>query len=593
MELPPKRTLERLKLSPEVAWYLLSRGYDLPNCPPKFKTPEPRRVKGAYFDPQKVDLVVDVFSRLRHTQGKWAGRPLHLRAWQVAYLIAPTYGWVRDDEDGVARRIIRTQFLDIPRKNAKTTVGGGQAIYLTTADGEPGAQVYALASRKDQARFCFDPVRQLAAQAPDLRDHVKPLRDRIFHPRSGSYFAVMSAVGDAIHGASPHGAFVDEVHIHKSRDLIDAVQTGTGARTQPLVMFATTADDGKPNTIYAELRDRLEKLARGALQDPSFYGVVFGADDDDDPFDEKTWLKANPGLAAGDSPTMEFMRTEAVTAQQSPANLSRFLRLHLGLRTKQETKYLTLPAWDATAGLVDEQALEGRPCHAGLDLASVEDLTAVCYLFYGGFRKDARTRDLVGAVGEYDVLWRFWLPADRLASLDERTAGAASAWVREGHLKLTAGNVIDNEAIVHQIGKDAERFRIRTLGYDRWGATDVVRRLGDQGMECVPVTQTCTSLNSAMVEILRAVLAETLRHGGNPVMRWCVDNLATTYDSNGNVRPDKKNSADKIDGVAALCNAVKECLDAEAEALRLPPASAPSALQDPGAMFRPGGRLAL
>lgn len=557
MKLPSEKTLSQLKVSPEVAWYLLSRGYELPNCPPKFKTPEPRAAPGAYFDPDKVDRVVDVFSRLRHTQGKWAGRPLTLRSWQVAYLIAPTYGWVRKDADGVPRRIIRTQLLDIPRKNAKTTVGGGQAIYLTTADGEPGAQVFALASRKDQARFCFDPVRQLAAQAPDLREHVKALRDRITHPRTGSYFAVMSSAGDAIHGASPHGAFVDEVHVHRTRDLIDAVQTGTGARSQPLVMFATTADSGARGTIYAELRERLEQLARGALEDESFYGVVFGAEDGDDPFAEETWLKANPGLAAGDSPTMEFMRAEAVTAKQSPANLARFLRLHLGLRTKQESKYLQLEDWDRNASMVEERRLANREAYGGLDLSATSDLTSLCWLFPDDER------------GGFDALWRVWTPEARMDDLDRRTAGLASVWVREGLLRTTPGNVVDYDFIKAQIERDMDAFDVRSLGYDPWNASQLTNDLMELGAPMVKVRQGFATMSPPTKELQRLLLGGTaerplLRHGGNACVRWQVDNFAVAMDPAGNVKPAKDKAGDKIDAVASLITALSEAMTREA-----------------------------
>jgi phage terminase large subunit-like protein len=556
MKLPSQTTLDHLKLSPEVAFYLLSRGYELPNCPPKWKTPEPRDAPGAYFDPAKVDRVVDAFSRLRHTQGRWAGRPLTLRSWQVAYLIGPTYGWVRKDEEGIPRRIIRTQLLDIPRKNAKTTVGGGQCIYLTCADDEPGAQVYALASRKDQARFCFDPVRQLATQAPDLREHVRPLRDRIIHQRSGSYFAVMSAAGDAIHGASPHAAFVDEVHVHKSRDLIDAVQTGTGARAQPLVMFATTADSGSPGTIYAELRERLEQLARGVLVDESFYGVVFAADEGDDPFAPETWLKANPGLAAGDSPTMAFMQAEAVTAQQSPANLSRFLRLHLGLRTKQETKYIDLGDWDANASMVVEADMAGREAYGGLDLASTSDLCALCWLLPDDER------------GGFDALWRLWVPEARLPDLDKRTAGMASVWAREGLLTLTPGNVADYDWIRTQIVRDMDFLDVRSIGYDPWNASQLTNDLTEDGAPLVSVRQGYRTMSPALKEVQRIVRLGTperpmLRHGGDAAVRWQVDNLAVAMDPAGNVKPDKKNSGDKIDAVSALVTALSEAMTRE------------------------------
>jgi len=551
MQLPPKEEVERLKLSPEIAWYLTSRGYSLPECPPKIKTPEPRDAGGAYFDPERVDRVVDVFRRLRHTQGKWSGRPIELRAWQIAYLIGPTYGWVRKNADGIVVRIIRAQYLDIPRKNAKTTIGGGQCIYLTCADGEPGAQVFALASRKDQARFCFDPVRQLATQAPDLKGHVKPLRDRIIHQRTGSYFAVMSSAGDAMHGASPHAAFVDEVHVHKTRDLMDAVESGTGARAQPLIMYATTADEGTPHTPYTLLRQYCEQIAAGTVRDESFYGVVFGVEESDDPFVEETWLRANPGCAAGDSPTLEFLQAEATKAQQSPAHLARFQRLHLGIRTKQSSRFFTLAEWDRSAGMVRPDQLVGATAYGGLDLGSTSDLTSLCWVF-------------PRAPG-HDVLWRFWVPEARIQDLDRRTAGSASVWVRQGWLHTTDGNVTDYEAVKAQILRDLGEFQVLELAYDPWNATDLVNRLVAEGAPMVQVRQGYGSLSAPLKEVKRLLAESTtaqpmLRHGGNPVARWMVDNLAVAMDAAGNVKPDKANASEKIDGVSALVTAMARAM---------------------------------
>ncbi|WP_234314009.1 terminase large subunit [Streptomyces sp. NBRC 109706] len=555
VKVPGKRVLDKLKLSPEVAWYLLDRGYELPNCPPRWKTPEPRDVAGAVFDPARVDRVVDAFRRLRHTQGKWAGRPITLRAWQIAYLIGPTYGWVRPTADGDGRmvRIIQTQYLDIPRKNAKTTIGGGQCIYLTCADAEPGAQVFALATRKDQARLCFDPVRLLATHAPDLKGHVKPLKDKILHPRSGSFFSVMSSAGDAMHGTSPHAAFVDEVHLHKTRDLIEAVETGTGAREQPLIMYATTADSGAPFSPYAELREYAEKLARGALVDPTFYGVVFAAEKGDDPFAPETWLKANPGLAAGDSPTMESMEKAAAKARQNPIELASFLRLRLGIRTKQETKYISLEEWDRNAGMVDRAQLRRAECYGGLDLAATSDLSALCWIFPNG----APASGIEG----YRALWRLWTPEANLAALRDRTAGAVDVWVRQGWLTVTDGDVMDYGHIREAINADRAWFNVQEIAYDPWNSTQLITDLVSDEAPMVEMRQGYRSMSPPLKELARLLRQGTpeaplLEHGGNPPMRWMIDNLAVATDPSLNVKPDKKSSADKIDGVVSLIMAL-------------------------------------
>lgn len=546
--------LERLKISPEVGWYLASRGIPLPTCPPKYKTPEPRELPGARFDPDRVDTVLKAFSALQHTKGDWIGKPLRPDPWQVAYILAPVYGWVEyEPERHRWVRIIRTEYVDIPRKNGKTTLAGGQAIYLTCADGEGGAEVYAAAAAKDQAKFCFNPVKTLAEKSKKLSPFVKPLAEKITHPSTGSYFQVISAAADLIHGANIHGAVIDELHVHKTRDLVDALESGAGSRSQPLVIIITTADDGKVGTIYEEKRHYAEQLARGALHDPTFYGVIWGLEQDAEPFSEDSWRAANPGF--GISPTRRFLESEANKARQSPANLARFQRLYLGIRTKQVTKYITLQEWDANAGMVDPHALEGRECFTGLDLGSVSDFTAYCMLF----------PDLDST---FDAIWRIFAPEDNLDEMNKRTAGNAEVWAREGWLTLTPGNVTDYDYIEASLKRDAEVYQINDVAYDRWNASQLVNNLVTAGLPMSPIGQGFASLGAPTKEIKRLLKSGSpgrpvLRHGGNPVMRWMVDNLAVQMDAAGNVKPDKAKSHEKIDGFSALTNAVERSLRTE------------------------------
>lgn len=553
--------LRELKISPEVAAYLDARDIPWPDCPPKIKTPEPSWVPDAAFSFARVDRVMDSFSRLRHTQGPLAGQPLIPDPWQVAYWIAPIFGWVKPGGgwDGYAR-IIRNATMDVPRKAGKTTLCGGVAMYLTAADKEAGAQVVAAATTKDQAGFTFGPIKTLAEKAPALRGHVKPFKERITHPKSGSYFQVISSAADAQHGANLHGGVIDEIHVHKKNDLIEAIETGTGSREQPLIVKITTADEGKPNSPYALNRSYIEKLARRVFRDQTVYGVVFAADDDDDPFLEETWQKANPGY--GVSPKADYLRSEAQKAKNNPVLLARFKRLHLGIRTRQTTNFIETKDWRLNSGgMIDEKDLEGRYCYGGLDLGSVSDLTAVCYLF--PYEKDRGPG--------YDAIWRFWTPEENLDSLDERTAGQASAaWVKQGWLTITPGNVTDYEWVKAQIREDAARFNIHSIGFDRWNSSQLVTDLMEDGLDMVKVGQGYMTMSPALKEVQRLVKmgaagrpadrVPRLRNGGNPVARWCVDNLAVDMDPAGNVKPSKGNSGDKIDGVSALCDAMFEAI---------------------------------
>lgn len=556
-ELPPLEELDRLKISPEVAYYLLSRGIPLPDYPPLWKTPEPHDVAGARFDPERVDKVLAVFRSLRHTKGRLAGRPLIPDPWQVAYILAPVFGWVHLDEDfGIYVRIIRTLYIELPRKNGKSTLAGGIGIYLTTADGEEGAQVIAAATRLEQAQFVFAPIKQLAEKAPALAKHCSTFKAKIVHRRTGSYFQPVANAGDAQHGADLHGGIVDELHLHKDNDLVEAIETGTGSRTQPLIVFITTADASRKETPYDRKRTLIEQLARGVLKDPATYGIVFGADskvESFDPYSEATQRAANPGY--GVSPTRAYLKQAAVKAQQSPADHASYLRLHLNIRTKQSEKFLDIDAWDRNASIVDESKLRGRRAYGGLDLASVSDLNALCWCLPDTDR------------GGFDLIWRLWTPEDNIAALDKRTAGAASVWVRQGILTATPGNVSDYDYIFEAIKADSVAFDVAEIAYDRWNSSQLVNDLTAEGAPMVQMGQSFASMSAPTKQLQRLMLQGTeevpiLRHGGNPAVRWMVDNFAAAIDAHENVKPDKQNSGDKIDAVVALIMALSRAIEA-------------------------------
>lgn len=553
VELPDAATLRRLKLSPEVAWYLLDRRIPLPTCPPKFKTPEPK-IRGARFDPERVDRVLLGFSKLMHTQGEWAGRPLVLSSWQVAYVIAPVFGWVRLDSDiGRYVRIIRSLYVEVPRRNGKSTLMGGLGLYLTCLDGEKGAQVVAAATTEKQARYVFDPVRDLASKSPNIRPYVEAHVSRISHKPSGSYMQVVSRVAEALHGGNLHAGIIDELHVHKSPDLVEAIETGTGSRRQPLVAMITTADAGELGTIYARKRMLVEQLASRVLTDPSTYGVIWCAAESDDPFAEQTWARANPGY--GTSPTRQYLEDAATRAKNSPTELSTFLRLHLGIRTKQATRYVPLPIWDRNASMVNEQALRGHAAYGGLDLASTGDLCSLCWLF-----PDEQ--------GGYDVVWRHWCPERAYETLLRRTARLAEVWRREGLLQVTDGDVADYGYIRAQINRDRELFDVQTIAYDPWNSSQLVNDLVDDGAQLQQVRQGFASLSAPLKQIGYVLAQGTseapmFRHGGDSLMRWQTDNLAVASDPAGNVKPDKSRSGDKIDGWSAAVSAMAARMGAE------------------------------
>lgn len=517
---------------------------DLPRpllvTPTDFDDPSsPRYVRGAYFDQDAVDRVVAFFALLRHTIGRWRGTKFDLLAWQVAWIIAPVFGWKNAD----GTRIIRTVWIDVPRKNGKSSLGSGLALYLLSADREGGAEVYAAAGDRQQARIVFGAAKAMASASTPLRKKLRPLRDVIMAPGTGSMFRVLSSDARLSHGLNVHGAVIDEVHVHKNRDLIDALETGTGSRDQPLIVFVTTANDGDEYSIYAEKRGYIEKLVAGHVVDPTTYGVVFGAADTDDALDPATLPNGNPGY--GVTVKAEYLLKEQAKAAATPSYYNTFCRLHLNRATKQTTAWLDLRKWDATAGLVVAEQVRGRKCYGGLDLSSTQDLTALL-LVHPDDADDERG---------YDVMSYFWLPEDTLAHRMERDRMPWDQWAKAGLVRLTEGNVVDYRVIRSDLRRlRDEGYKIAEIGYDPWNATETVQELQDDGFTMVPVRQGYASLSPPSKELERLVMSGRWRHGGNPVLRWNADCVEVRRDNEGNikpVKPDAMKSTKRVDGIVA------------------------------------------
>lgn len=552
-----KRTRSRAphsQLSPEVRYYLDTRGYSLEGVTePLIRTPEPVDVPGAYFDPVRVDKKITALRSLKHTKGKWAGRPLEPAAVQVAYIIAPVFGWVAPDEDGDVVRIIRNAYVEMPRKGAKTTLVSGLSMLMAFADDEGGAEVIIGAASRDQAQAAFGPLEQLARTSPLLKAAgVKATKKLIEQPSTGSSIYTVASIGDLAHGTNPHGGLVDELHVHRNGKLLEAIESGTGARSQPIIWIITTPDDGQTTSVYAMKRRFIEDVAAGTLKAPAQYGVVFAAGEKDDPFDERTWAKANPLYPV--TPSRTFMREAADKAKANPVALASFLRLHLGIRASTDVQYLNLAKWDRGTSVVDEATLAGRRAFGGLDLAAVSDLTALVWVFPDG--------------PAYDVLCRFWLPEAAIPKLDASTHKNGSAWVEAGWITTTPGDVTDYDFIEATILADVDTFEVAGVGVDPWNATQLLTKLQAGGVPVETVRQGYQTLSGPLKALDRLVRAGTVkqqlwRHGGNPVLRWMAGNLRPRVDPNGNVAPDKARSIEKIDGISAAVTALSVALAVE------------------------------
>lgn len=507
------------------------------------------KAPGAFFDTPSARRALDAIQSFKHTKGRWGNARLRLAPWQIVWVIAPIFGWLAyDAELGRAVRVIRSAWIEVPRKNGKSTLSSGIGLVLLLADGEIGAEVYAAAGSLPQAERVFDDAKRMALTSRAARSRVEVLRGLIRFPRTGGIFRALSKIAETAHGLNVSGAIVDEVHVHKRRDLIDAIETGTGARDQPLIVYITTADEGTEGSIYDEKHTYTRRCAEGIVSDPAHYGVIWAAEESDDPFSPDTWRKANPGLGA--SPTMAYMRREASKARSMPSYFPTFCRLSLNRRMRAASRWLPLTLWDANNGPVDERSFRFRRAWGGVDLSAVSDLSAWVLAV------ESR-----GPGTELELISRFWLPEDRADELEQQLQVPIRQWAADGLLTLTEGDAIDYDAIEKQIIADCRRLDVQRISYDRMFAGQLVQRIESKtrGVDVVPIAQTYLGMSPGCKELERLLREGRIRHGGNPVLRWNAACVEVYRDGNDNLRPvkpDRGKSSSRIDGIAAAVMAL-------------------------------------
>ncbi len=502
------------------------------------------------FSAEKADKAVNFFERvLVHTKGEWAGRPFVLTEWQKNDIIRPLFGTLNDD----GSRQYRTAYIELPRKNGKSEIAAGIALYLLLADDEMGAEVYGAAGDRDQASIVFNVAAQMMRMSEPLRGmmdsgQVKLIDSmkRIIDMRRGGFYRAIPADAATSHGFNANGVIFDELHVQPNRDLWDVLTTSTGARRQPLIFTITTAGFDRLSICY-EQHDYAEKILKGIIEDPTFFAYIRAAPENGDWTDEALWFDCNPAL--GDFRSLEEMRALANKAKQTPALENTFRRLYLNQWTRSETRWIGLDKWDACNAKL-RRGLRGKPCYGGLDLASTTDIAAFVLVF-----PDNK--------GAYDVLPFFWIPVEGMYQRTRRDRVPYEVWVKQGLIQATPGATIDYGSIRYMIRKLSEQYDIQDIGYDRWGMEQLRTELVDDGIKVVQIGQGYASMSAPTKELEKLVLSKKLRHGGNPVLRWMADNVMVTQDAAGNLKPDRAKSTEKIDGIVALIMAIDRATRSE------------------------------
>lgn len=506
--------------------------------PTKFKA------KDSYYDKEYADFAVAFIESLCHTKGTWAGKKFELIDWQEQ-IIRDLFGTLKPN----GYRQFNTAYIEIPKKQGKSELAAAVALLLTCGDGEQRAEVYGCAADRQQASIVFEVAADMVRMCPALSKRVKILasQKRIIYIPTNSFYQVLSAEAYSKHGFNIHGVVFDELHTQPNRKLFDVMTKGSGdARMQPLYFLITTAGTDTHSICY-ETHQKAKDILDGRKIDPTFYPVIYGADENDDWTDPKVWEKANPSL--GITVGIDKVRAACESAKQNPSEENSFRQLRLNQWVKQAVRWMPMDKWDKCAFAVNEEQLEGRVCYGGLDLSSTTDITAFVLVFPPCDEED-----------KYIILPYFWIPEDTLDLRVKRDHVPYDVWERQGYLQTTEGNVIHYGYIEKFIEKLGERFNIREIAFDRWGAVQMVQNLESMGFTVVPFGQGFKDMSPPTKELMKLTLEQKIAHGEHPVLRWNMDNIFIRTDPAGNIKADKEKSTEKIDGAIATIMALDRAI---------------------------------
>jgi phage terminase large subunit-like protein len=481
------------------------------------------------FDADAAQRVIDFFpSCLTHTKG-FAGT-FELAQWQKD-IFATLYGWKR--KDGTRR--YREAMVAVPRKNGKTQCCAGVALYGLSCDGERGPEVYCAAYSRDQATLLFDPAAQMVRSNPRMSDTllIHETVKRIIDHRSGGFMRAIPAEAASAHGFNASTVIFDELHTQVNRDLYDVLKTSVGARKQPLFISITTAGYDR-HSICWEVWDYARKVRDGIIEDPYFLPVIYEMREDEDWTDRNVWRRVNPNF--GVSVSEEYLEEAFNRAVSIPAYENTFRNLHLNQWVEQATRWFSMDVWDQ--GAEDPDVPYGAECWCGLDLSTTTDLSAFVAVFPLNDR--------------FHVECRFWVPAEAARQRERRDRVPYSQWIRDGFVTATEGASVDYDRIRRDINELRERWNVHQIAIDRWNASQLAHQLQADQFNVAFFGQGFASMNSPS-KMLEGLLAKAdLIHGGHPVLRWMASNVAVETDAAGNIKPSKKASTERIDGIVAL-----------------------------------------
>lgn len=510
------------------------------------------------FDHDLASRPCEFIELLPHIKGKWARerRLIELEPWQC-FILTTVFGWVHRD---TGLRRFKEGYVEVPRKNAKSTLSSGLALFMLSADGEHGAEVYSAATTKDQARIVFDDARAMAERTPDLRTYlgVAIMQHSITVAHRASKFLPLSAEGSTLDGLNVHFAVIDELHAHKTRAVYDVIDTARGAREQSLLWNITTAGTDRSGICY-ERRTHVTKVLDAVITDPSIFGIVYTLDEGDDPHDPASWAKANPNW--GKSVLLDDMVSASRKAEAMPSALNNFLTKRLNVWVSGESAWMDMRAWERCAHPIlrsDLPLFYGAKAWVGLDLAQKKDFAALCLVF----EMDTPNADgTPGTAKKWAVSTRLYL--NELA-VQESGNAHLTGWARQDHVQVTDGDITDFDVVAEDLRALCRNFDVQEIAFDPALSMYFAGKLIEEGLPLVEITQRALFFTPPLIQVENLVLEKKLVHDGNPVMSWMVSNLVVKVSKfNELMSPTKERPENKIDGPIAMLMALGRALNNE------------------------------
>ena len=520
----------------------MAKGKGRPKAKPKWHK-RPEYVEGYTYHQTKADRVIEFIERFCvHSKGQWAGQPYKLMDWQKKEIIEPMFGWYGAE----GNRRYRTAAIFTPKKNGKSTLLSALALYFLIADNEAASEVYTCASDRQMAGIIARECIALVKSSPFLSARLEVIESRhtIVDRKSFGRYTVLSSDAHRAEGLNAHAVLYDELHSAKDRRLFDAMKYAGSARKNPYFISISTAGyDRSPKAVWWEQWQYAEKVTAKPSTDPAFFGKIYAAKEESDPeeyFKEEKWYAANPSL--GVTISEESFKADAIEAQNSASKMNSWLRYRMNVPTSSDVRWFTPETWNQ-GDKEHPTPLEGRPCYCGLDLASVRDISAFVALFPNDD-------------GTFSADCKFWVPQDTVAERELKDRIPYNQWIREGLITTTPGNICDYEKIQNDIWDYGQKHEIKQIAADAWNASATITQLQGMGFELVRFGQNFSSMSSPSRLLENYVTSGRLIHAGNSVLSWMAGNVALDSDANDNIRPSKKKSTEKIDGIVALVMAI-------------------------------------